>query len=90
MSKYIFTHVDKTVLDYGHKLIDLCTATNMCILNGRAFDDKNVGRLTCCNHRGQSVVDYALVDKNVMYSCIGNGWLNSRAVLCISDRSEIF
>ena len=63
------TSQDKTVFDYGHKLIDLCTATNMCILNGRAFDDKNVGRLTCCNHRGQSVVDYALVDKNVMYSC---------------------
>ena len=31
---------DKTVNDYGVKLLNLCDAVDLCILNGRCFNDK--------------------------------------------------
>ena len=60
---------DKDVNDFGRKLIDLCQASNLVILNGRVGDDKNEGKYTFFNHRGKSIVDYCLVDKQLLYHC---------------------
>ena len=60
------TNKDLKVNDYGIKLLNLCETVNFCILNGRAFQDKNVGEFTFCNKRGKSVIDYVLCNKNAL------------------------
>ena len=44
--------------NYGHKLIDFCINNNFIIINGRAKQDQNIGKVTC---KGTSVVDYILL-----------------------------
>ncbi len=48
------------VTQYGRKLLDLCIATGLRIVNGRLGSDQGVGKYTCITHRGSSVVDYVL------------------------------
>ena len=48
---------DKTVNNNGKDLIDLCQCHELCIINGRFGDDKNIGNTTCDD---KSVVDYVL------------------------------
>jgi exonuclease III len=55
----------KTVNEYGKKLIEMCKACNMRILNGRSFQDKVVGKLTRVETTGCSVVDYLVCDAYV-------------------------
>lgn len=51
------------ILDYnGRYLLDLCQSTGLLIANGRLFNDKNKGKCTFCSHRGQSTVDYVLLN----------------------------
>ena len=50
------THVNSN----GLKLIDLCQATNLNILNGRVGTDAGVGEFTCKRVNGCSTIDYAL------------------------------
>ena len=45
---------------FGEFLLDLCKAANVRIVNGRLFNDKSIGRVTCTTHNGESVVDYLL------------------------------
>ena len=40
--------------------LHLCKETCLRILNGKCGDDKNLGKFTCYNHDGSSVVDYLL------------------------------
>ena len=58
---------DKSVNDYGHKLINLCKTSDLCILNGRAFEDKGKGKLTFCNKNGKSTIDFVLASKYALY-----------------------
>ncbi len=46
--------------EYGHKLLDLCKACSLRIVNGRLGSDKGIGNYTSINSRGQSVIDYVL------------------------------
>jgi hypothetical protein len=46
---------------YGKKLIELCKATGVRILNGRSLGDQN-GNFTRIGTTGSSVIDYALCD----------------------------
>ena len=52
---------DKTVNNFGRRLLNLCRATNLVILNGRTISD-SAGSLTFQNHLGASVIDYAVAD----------------------------
>ena len=58
--------MDKGFNTYGPKLFNLCTMSNMMILNGRLIGD-SFGKFTCCMPNGLSVVDYALCTKDVLY-----------------------
>lgn len=51
---------DKNVNSYGKLLINLCTALNMCILNGMCDGDHD-GCCTFISDSGSSVVDYFLM-----------------------------
>jgi hypothetical protein len=46
---------------YGRHIIEMCKETGLRILNGRTFGDVR-GNYTCFTPRGNSVIDYALVD----------------------------
>ncbi|CAC5407606.1 unnamed protein product [Mytilus coruscus] len=54
---------DKTVNNFGRKLLRLCQSTGLRVCNGRSVSDK-IGKLTFYNHIGSSVIDYALIHKN--------------------------
>ena len=58
---------DKKVNDYGIRLLNLCNAVDLCILNGRAFKDKGQGNLTFCNKNGESTIDFVLASKFALY-----------------------
>jgi hypothetical protein len=48
--------------EYGTKLLEFCKGSSMRILNGRAFNDKNVGKFTRIESTGCSVIDYVICD----------------------------
>ena len=48
---------DKISNKYGKTLLDICKYHDLIILNGRAFNDKNIGKATCKN---SSFVDYVI------------------------------
>ena len=60
-------NMDKKVNDYGFRLLNLCSAVDLCILNGRAFKDKGQGNLTFCNKNGESTIDFVLASKFALY-----------------------
>ena len=49
---------DKTSTRLGRVLINFCKINDLLIVNGREFDDKNIGNFT---YRNASVVDYTIV-----------------------------
>ena len=51
---------DKTVNRFGDRLLDLCKATGLCIVNGRLYGDANNGAYTCMTANGESLIDYLL------------------------------
>ena len=48
--------IDKGSNPYGLRLSELCTMSNMIVLNGRVIGDSS-GKYTCYTPNGQSVVD---------------------------------
>ena len=63
---------DKYINSQGLDLLDFCTSTDLCILNGRTVGDFS-GKLTFIGHNGCSTVDLALAsrearDKNFLKS----------------------
>ena len=58
-------NTDKTVNEYGKKLIDLCITTQLRILNGRTLGDIT-GKCTCFKYNGCSAIDYAIVDQSLL------------------------
>jgi hypothetical protein len=54
---------DHVTNSQGLKLLDLCIANRLRILNGRTLGDIT-GRLTCYRPNGSSAVDYVLVPEN--------------------------
>ena len=51
---------DTKINHYGRRLIDLCTANDLLIVNGRSVSDPT-GSCTCYMYNGSSVVDYVHV-----------------------------
>jgi exonuclease III len=49
----------------GEKLLEICVASRIRILNGRTAGD-SLGRYTCNNHMGSSVVDYTIVSEELL------------------------
>jgi len=56
---------DKGVNRYGNQLLDLCSAANLVILNGRVPGDLS-GKLTCHKYNGSSLVDYYIVNSEFL------------------------
>jgi hypothetical protein len=56
---------DSCISSRGYNLLELCTESQLRILNGRTFGDC-FGKLTCHNSLGSSVVDYAIVSENLL------------------------
>ena len=54
---------DKGTNEYRKKLLNLCYGCNLLCMKGRAFRDKGKGKITFCNHRGESTIDYVICDK---------------------------
>ena len=52
------TSMDKIHNSFGHMFLDLLKSTRLRVLNGRLFYDKDVGKYTCMNKQGCSVIDY--------------------------------
>ena len=48
---------------FGSRLIELCKNNNLVILNGRAGEDKGIGKYTTTGH---SVVDYMIMSFNIL------------------------
>ena len=59
---------DLKINDYGFKLLNLCSAANLAILNGRAFRDKHIGEYTYCSKQGKSTIDFILCNKCALYN----------------------
>ena len=61
---------DKTISSRGNSILDMCTGARLRIVNGRTLGD-TLGRFTCHNSLGSSVVDYCIVSetlyKHILY-----------------------
>ena len=62
----IRSNEDKSTNDYGIRLIRLCKMCDLILCNGRVGEDKNFGKLTYCDKKGKSCIDYALVSKGIL------------------------
>jgi hypothetical protein len=58
---------DKSLTKYGKALLDMCTALDLCILNGMCYGDLD-GRFTYLCDTGGSVIDYFLMS-NELFAC---------------------
>ena len=56
---------DKLLNEYGRELLAICESNNMFIVNGRIGDSPD-GNFTCHTSNGQSVVDYFIVDSELL------------------------
>ena len=56
---------DKLLNEYGRELLAICKSNNMFIVNGRIGDSPD-GNFTCHTSNGQSVVDYFIVDSELL------------------------
>ena len=52
----------RNVNNHGRKILDLCLGTGVCIVNGRAGQDSQVGEFTCLYGENPSTIDYMLSD----------------------------
>ena len=50
--------MDNVSNKYGDRLLDLCKATNLRIVNSRLFE--NTDKMTCYTYNGESMIDYIL------------------------------
>ena len=56
---------DKFCNNYGIRLIRFCKVFDLVICNDRVREDKNVEKLTYCDKKGKSCIDYALISKGL-------------------------
>lgn len=52
---------DSIASHHGYQLIQCLRATDLRIVNGRFGSDTGIGRFTCTNANGQSVIDYMIM-----------------------------
>jgi len=70
---------DKTVNQFGTHLINICSALNLHILNGRCGTDAGLGDYTFISHTGTSVVDYVIASGALFTLC---------SSFCVESRSD--
>ena len=58
--------MDRIINSAGYSLLDLCKIHDLCILNGRFGQDRNVGAFTCYTHNGSSCIDYVLMSSSLL------------------------
>jgi hypothetical protein len=67
---YHINHVghsmDKGTNKYGNRLLSLCKALNMYIMNGRVGEDKDIGKVTC---KDASLIDY-VISSPQLFECV--------------------
>ena len=66
---------------YGKTMLNMCTALDLCILNGLCYGDQN-GRFTYICDSGSSVIDYFLLSAELFISVCDN------CTLFVCDRTE--
>ena len=59
--------IDKNINQHGHAFVDFLIDSEMCVLNGRFFEDCD--NFTSVSTRGRSVVDYIDVPHDCFNSC---------------------
>lgn len=69
---------DSHLCAFGKTLLEICEASDMCILNGRTPGDAP-GNFTCCTAQGSSVVDYFLTSLYLM-SAVSSMTVNEKLV----------
>ena len=57
---------DQKVYNYGHRLIELCKKSNLCIVNGRVRDQSSENFIC----KDASVVDYFLVSLSLVFNIV--------------------
>ena len=60
------SNMDRIINSAGYNLLDLCKINDLCILNGRFGQDRNVGAFTCYTHNGASCIDYVLMSSSLL------------------------
>ena len=60
-----YSEDNKSVNNYGKKLLDMCKTTGLLIVNGRIGLDKGLGKYTRSDTTGNSVVDYVICSPNL-------------------------
>lgn len=77
---------DLKICPRGNKLIDICVSAKLRILNGRIIGD-TLGYFTCHKNNGSSVVDYLIVQENLVsevnYLCV------NEFLPCFSDHCSL-
>ncbi|ESO88973.1 hypothetical protein LOTGIDRAFT_154041 [Lottia gigantea] len=63
---------DKNSNSFGSKLLSFCKSTSCLIANGRLGLDASDGRITFCNKKGESLIDYLLVPRHSLHDVIDN------------------
>lgn len=58
--------MDKTCNRFGEYLLELCKATNMCVVNWRSGCHDDNGCFTCYTHNGESLIDYVITNYSLM------------------------
>jgi hypothetical protein len=74
---------DSVLNGFGKSLLNMCTALNLCILNGMCHGDLD-GRYTYICDSGSSVIDYFLMSSDLFATVWDNCCLN------VLDRSESY
>ncbi len=73
--------MDKTSNPRGDEVLHLCKSTGLRVMNGRCFDDKDIGKFTFTSGIKRSVNDYLLCDEKMYNSLtmfsIGEKWAES-------------
>ena len=54
---------DKSLNNEGNNLLEMCKCYNLCILNGRCGDDRNLGNFT---FRNTSVIVYTIASAETL------------------------
>ena len=79
--------MDRGVNSFGHKLVQLCAATGIIILNGRLPGD-TLGACTYFSQsvNGSSLIDYFLAYPNLVFNT--NGTPLPGASLCVQEHND--
>ena len=62
---------DAVLNEFGKSLLEMCKTLDMFIVNGRLDEDQGVGKFTCYQWSGKSLVDYLIADLSLIKKIVG-------------------